>query len=530
MARYLEMSKRERLNALLTLGWTERRIARELQIHRATVRRYGERWRSKCTKTPADSETPSVGESTAALIPAGALRRPFFAAPFRDEITNAIEAGDTAQVIYQALVDTHGYAGSYDSVKRYVRHLKAGLPKRAAGVMHHAPGEEAQVDYFQGAPTLHPSSGTYKRPWVFRMTLCHSRHGYEESVWRLDLPNFLRLHERGFRNLGGVPQVIRHDNMTAGVSRACQYDPDSNARYLAFAEHWGFVPLPTRPYHPQENGKQERSGGYVKHNAYRKGQRFESLDEHNTHLRRWNERWARTRVHGTTRRQVYSHFLESDLPALRPCATEDFRLFECGMRQVHIDAHIEVGGAFYPVPLQLIGLAVQVRWDEHLVRVLHADTEVALHARTEPGHWALRPGHAPLELTSTQRSHLDWLKRRCSEIGPELRQWAEAAHAARGIRSFKLLQGVLALARKHTRAEMLQAATTALDRHQFRYEAFKRFAAAPLPIPPERELIADHPMIRPMTQYTLADLLTVGCVPEALPNAAGFYPLPDGAS
>jgi hypothetical protein len=93
--------------------------------------------------------------------------------------------------------------------------------------------------------------------------------------------------------------------------------------------------LPTGPYHPEENGKQERSGGYCKHNAYRKGQRFESLEEHNAHLHGWNQRWARTRVHGTTRRQVYQHFLESDLPALRPCAADDFALFACGTRKVH---------------------------------------------------------------------------------------------------------------------------------------------------------------------------------------------------
>jgi hypothetical protein len=62
--------------------------------------------------------------------------------------------------------------------------------------LHHAPGEEAQVDYFRGALTLHPDTGRYARPWVFRMTLCHSRLGCEEPVWSLDLPTFLRLHER----------------------------------------------------------------------------------------------------------------------------------------------------------------------------------------------------------------------------------------------------------------------------------------------------------------------------------------------
>ncbi|MGQ0814237.1 MAG: helix-turn-helix domain-containing protein, partial [Gemmatimonadota bacterium] len=110
------MSKRERLKALLTLGWPERRIARELRIHRNTVRRYAEHWRSKCTKTPTDSGVlAAVPESNS---PPPATRRPFSAAAFHDEIQLAIEAGDSAQVIYQYLVDTHGYASSYDSVKR----------------------------------------------------------------------------------------------------------------------------------------------------------------------------------------------------------------------------------------------------------------------------------------------------------------------------------------------------------------------------------------------------------------------------
>jgi hypothetical protein len=108
------------------------------------------------------------------------------------------------------------------------------------------PVEEAQVDYFRGALTLHPDTGRYQRPWVFRLTLCHSRHGYEEAVWGLDLPSFLRLHERGFGDFGGVVEVVRHDNMAAGVSRACFYDPDSNVKYLAFAQHWRFTPRPSR--------------------------------------------------------------------------------------------------------------------------------------------------------------------------------------------------------------------------------------------------------------------------------------------
>jgi hypothetical protein len=295
--------------------------------------------------------------------------------------------------------------------------------------------------------------------------------------------------------------------MAVGVSRACFYDPDSNVKYLAFAQHWGFTPLPTRPYTPEENGKQERAGGYCKHNAYRKDQRFESLEEHARHLRHWNQRWARTRVHGTTRKQVYAHFLETDQPALRPYPAQDFPLFECGTRKVHIDGHVEVAGSFYPVPSRWLRESVHVRWDEHLVRVFHAETEIAVHARVEPGRWAPRPGHLPAALHSTQLAHLDWLKHRCSEVGPELRRWAEAAHEERGIRTFKLLQGVLALAGKHSRAQMLRAATTALEQRSFRYATFQELVERPRPTPPERRLTSEHPAIRPMSQYSLDGFL-----------------------
>jgi hypothetical protein len=47
------------------------------------------------------------------------------------------------------------------------------------------------------------------------------------------------------------------------------------------------------------NGKQERSGGYVKNNALQ-GRRFDSLDAHNAFLRHWSRTIARLRIHGTT--------------------------------------------------------------------------------------------------------------------------------------------------------------------------------------------------------------------------------------
>ena len=233
--------------------------------------------------------------------------------------------------------------------------------------------------------------------------------------------------------------------------RACLYDPDANPTYLAFAEHWGFTPLPTKPRNPQENGKQERSGGYVKSNAL-KGRRFDSLQEFNEHLRRWNRTIARLRIHGTTRKQVWTHFLETDKAALKPVAQQRFAMFDSGTRSVHPDAHVEVAGAYYPVSPQLLGKRVQVRWDDKLVRVYHDDALVALHLRVAPGHYAPEPGQKVV--TSSQRAFTAKLLGRCERVGAPLRAWADKACATRGVRALRLVQGVLSFTRKHSRESL----------------------------------------------------------------------------
>lgn len=355
MPNYLKMPKQHYVIALLELGWSYRRIQAETGVRRETVGRYDRARLASLAK--AAKVFPGSDPNPAKVFPGSPAKRSRSeAAAYSTAITEKLDAGLGVQRIWQDLVEEFGYAASYESVKRFVRTL--AVRRRAVGVFHCAPGAEAQVEFFRGAPTLDAATGEWRRPWVFRMTLAHSRHGYEEAVWDQRLETCLRLHERAFRDLGGVALVVRHDNLKAAVVRACLYDPDSNEVYLAFAKHWGFTPLPTQPRHPQENGKQERSGGYVKDNAL-KGRRFDSLEEQNAWLRHWNRTVVRRRIHGTTRRQVWTHFLETEQQAPRPLAAEAFPFFTAGERTVHADGHVEVAGAFYPVPLALLGQRVR---------------------------------------------------------------------------------------------------------------------------------------------------------------------------
>lgn len=524
MVNCLKMMKQQQVLALLDLGWTYRHIEAETGVRRETVSRYDRARRSNAAKVFPGSEVsadlfeagntgladanpakvfPGSASNAAKTFPGSALPARASAATYRDAITEKLDAGLSLQRIWQDLVEEFGYGHSYESVKRYVRQLDR--PKRAVGVYHSEPGEEGQIDFFQGAPTFHATTGQWARPWVFRLTLCHSRHGYEEAAWDQKIETFLQLHESAFHDIKGVPRVLRHDNLKAAVVRACLYDPDSNDIYTAFAEHWGFTSLPIKPRTPRENGKQERSGGYVKDNAL-KGRRFESLEEQNAFLRHWNRTIARLRIHGTTRRQVFAHFLETDQPALSPLAPEPFAFFHSGVRTVHPDGHVEVDGSFYPSPINVLNEEVRVRWDRYLVRLYQGDNLIAVYQHLTPGHYASRPGASAHETTSTQRVFAEQLLGRCLRVGPPLRVWAEGAIRERGVRAYRLIQGVLGLTRTHPRERLLHAAQRAQEHGLFRYRDLKRLTeTAPVPTQ-NRVLLDEHESIRPMTDYRLEDL------------------------
>ena len=77
--------------------------------------------------------------------------------------------------IWQDLVDGHGFAARYASVKRFVRKLRGSPTPEARVVIETAPGEEAQVDYGTGPMVRDPQTGKYRRTRLFVLTLGHSR-------------------------------------------------------------------------------------------------------------------------------------------------------------------------------------------------------------------------------------------------------------------------------------------------------------------------------------------------------------------
>lgn len=254
------ITKVELQTSIITLrnqGWSERRIARELGVHHQIVKHYVSD--SKCTNPHTGKQGP-VSQCE----------------PHRSRIKEWYESGLSIERIHQDLTVSHGFTGSYHSVRRFVKSLKVDEPQRVYR-MECEPGQEAQVDY----GTLYLPIGEKrqrKKVHVLLVTLSHSRKSYVEAVLTQNTESFLRSLENAFRHFGGVPQRLCPDNLKAAVIKAHWYEPQLNPKLSSFVEHYGTVILPARPYKPTDKGKVESGVKYVKNNAL-KGKDFESLSE-----------------------------------------------------------------------------------------------------------------------------------------------------------------------------------------------------------------------------------------------------------
>jgi transposase len=518
MCNLLKVAMIDTILSLRQRGWSQRRIARELGIDRETVARYLHQQAdlSKPANAPlgshdlSDLSKPANAPLGSTAAPDGAPPPPASAAPatvgrlsdcepWRAVIQAKLDLGLSAQRIHQDLTGEHGFSGSYYSVRRFVRHLEATqeLPFRR---LECAPGEEAQVDFGSGAPLL-LADGSRRRTHVFRIVLSHSRKGYSEAVTRQTTDDFLRCLENALWHFGGVPQRLVLDNLRAAVTKADWYDPDLHPKVRSFGQHYGVVLLPTRPYTPRHKGKVERGIDYVQENAL-KGRSFASLDEQNHFLLDWERTVADTRLHGTTRRQVGTHFASAERPALQPLPLERFPCFQEARRTVHRDGHVEVERAYYSVPPEYLARHVWARWDNRLVRIFNDRLEqIAVHVRHEPGRFSTQSQHICGPKISGVERGCVWLLGQVRRLGPHSLRWAEAMIQARGVEGVRVLQGLLNLAHRHPCAAIERACDIALSHGAFRLRTLRTLIDRATPRQESLPFLDEHPVIRQLAEY-----------------------------
>jgi transposase len=516
----LSEEQKQQIIALGRLGWSLRRIQRETGVRRETISAYlkeagvelrlprGRQLPAKPASRPAgvttdpgfpkpvgdvtsdstpakpaseaeEVTTESGGESagaTAAKAEPKPGRSPSASScePYGEAIEVGLSRGRNAKAIWQDLVDACGFTGGYQSVKRFIRKFRGKQSPEACAVIETAPGEEIQVDYGTGPMVRDAPSGKYRRTRLFVLTLGYSRKSVRLLVFGSSSQTWAELHEKAFRRLGGVTRVVVLDNLREGVLKPDIYDPTVNPLYRDMLQHYNVVALPCRVRDPDRKGTVERSVGHAR-NTPLKGLRFESLEEAQNYLDHWETRWADTRIHGTTKRQVAAMFVE-ERPALQSLPVEPFRYYQYGQRSVNLDGCVEVDAAYYGAPPGWIGRHVQVQWDSHQVRLLDPQTGQLLreHLRQARGRHRIKDEDRPRQTPLTTLQLLS----RADKAGAQIGALCRGMHQKEGETAVRRILGVLSLAKKYGGATVEDACAAALEVGVHDYRFVRRISSA----------------------------------------------------
>ena len=538
MSNVLSEQAKQQVIALGRLGWSLRRIQQETGVRRETASTYLKaagiqvpppgRRKQRAAKPAISVTTGSTAERTAlnpnpktlpdkgktqSAKPAIPVTTGFgvelsgveskngtptasTCEPFREAIELGLSRGRNAMAIWQDLVAEAGFRGTYQSVKRFVRKLRATRPSQARVVIITAPGEEAQVDYGSKGPMVRDAqTGKYRRTRLFVMTLGYSRKSVRLLTFRSSSRIWAELHEKAFRRLGGSTRVVVLDNLKEGALVPDLYDPTLNPLYRDVLAHYRAVALPCRIQDPDRKGKVESGVGHAQKTPL-KGKRFESLEEAQAYLDRWEANCADTRIHGTTKRQVAAMFAE-EKPALLPLPLEPFRYYQFGERTVHLDGCVEVDAAYYSAPPGWIGRSVKVQWDGVFVRILDPKTGqlVREHLRQKRGqHRFEQQDRSPR--TPLRVHQLLW---RTERAGAHIGAFCRALHQGQGPVAVRRIQGVLALAKKFGTAAVDKACALALEMRVPQYSFLKHYLQHCPPSPLSLQQV--DPLIRTLLEY-----------------------------
>lgn len=366
---------------ILTLhkqGISQRQIAKITDTHRATVKKITEKYDKEKIESPTPYKRISKLES------------------WHEQIIKLQSSNLSTIRIFEEL-QSKGFESSYGSLSRYIR--QHNIKKKTCIRFPTSAGAEAQVDFGDVGKRIDPS-GKLRKAYVFNMRLSYSRLDYYEVVFDQKIDTWIKCHINAFNFFGGVPQVIKLDNLKSGVLNANFYEPIYQKEYKRMADHYGCWLSPCRPYQPQEKGKVESGIKYVKNNFFA-GREFNSNQEMNQKLTKWFTS-ANERIHGTTRTKPIDLFTEEEQATLVKLPVLEFDMSSWHIRKVSKDCHITLDNNYYSVPAKYVAKEVTVSLGSKLVKIYADEEQIATHARAK--------GQG---VFTTNVSHYDKYKRLC---------------------------------------------------------------------------------------------------------------------
>jgi transposase len=458
---------REVLRLRYALGASERQIAVSVGASRSTIAEYLRRSAVIGITWPVPAAMDDTELERRLFTPASFGEHPTRPLPDWKHVHKEVKRrGVTLLLLWEEYraehADGYGYSRFCD--------LHRGWRKTISPTMRqtHGPAEKLFVDFAgHTVAVFDAATGEVRHAQVFVAVLGASNYTFAQARWTQGLPDWIGAHVAALSAIDGVPKAIVCDNLKAGVTAACRYEPGINRTYQELAEHYDTAILPTRPRKPRDKAKVEGAVLIVERYvlARLRNRCFFSLDELNAAIREsvadLNAKIMRKL--GVSRDELLAQI---DRPALKALPTAPYQYAEWKRCRVAPDYHVEIADHYYSVPSRLVREEVDARITDTTVEILHKGTRVASHARSCVRH---RHTTIPEHMPSAHRRYAAWtparIMREAGKIGPATIALAEAIMKAKPHpeQGFRACLGILRLARSFGSARLEAASRRGND-------------------------------------------------------------------
>ena len=378
--------------------------------------------------------------------------------------------------------------------------------------LSYAGGERMFVD-FSGdkANWVDSDSGEVHLAEIFVSAPGASGQIFARATRGQDLNSWLGAHVAAWTAYGGVAVLTVPDNLKAGVTKACWYDPKINPSYLELARHFNTVVLPARPRRPRDKAAAEAGVLAVERWVLALFATAASILSSSS-TRPSPPRWrSSTRCTFRASRPAATTCSPSwRTRALRRLPTSRFELATWRKATVHIDYHVDAGDRhYYSVPFRFVRQKVEMRMTADTVEVLKGGVRIASHRR----EWGRRryitdPAHMP----PSHRAHLEWTPERlvnwAATVSGPTAQLVEKILESRPHpeHAYRASLGMMSLARRYGNDRVEAASIRALAAGAASYSSVKSILAknldrVPLPEAPFTPAPPDHPNLRGPSYY-----------------------------
>ena len=491
---------REVLRLKHALGASDRQIAHSLGVSRSTIAEYLRRAAVIGITWPVPQELDDAELERRLFTPAALAGHPERPLPDWHQVHKELKRrGVTLLLLWEEYRGEHADGYGYSRFSDLYR----GWRKTISPTMRqtHGPAEKLFVDFAgDTVAVFDAATGMQRRVQIFVAVLGASNYTYAQARWTQGLSDWIGAHVDALSAIGGVPKAIVCDNLKAGVTAACRYEPGINRTYQELAEHYDTAILPTRPRKPRDKAKVEGAVLIVERYvlARLRNRRFFSLNELNAAIREivadLNAKIMRKL--GVSRDEL---FAQIDRPALKLLPSLPYQYAEWRKCRVAPDYHVEIAGHYYSVPSRLIGQEVEARITDTTIEILHKGTRIASHVRS-----SMRHRHTTIaeHMPSAHRRYAAWTPTRimheAGKIGPSTIALVQAIMKAKPHpeQGFRACRGILRLAQSYGSARVEAACKRGNDIGAITYGSIASILKNGLDRAYAREPTPDTPPIR----------------------------------